>query len=245
MYTNSMRKTLAIVPARGGSKSIPKKNIVDLNGKPLIAYVIRAIKASASVGRVVVSTDDEEIARVARAHGAEVPFLRPKELAEDATPTIPVIEHALRFLEREERYTPEYVLLIQPTEPFVAAEQIDTLFRLVLAKQADSGITMVPVPRIFHPYHVRRLTDEGYLAFVNPRRHYAHPNRQSDPKRYAFGNLYWFRRDAFFREHKIETGRRVGLEIDPMSAFDINTPLDLEIARILMKDFCREKKQAK
>ena len=112
-------------------------------------------------------------------------------------------------------------------------EQIDRLFELIKEKNADSGITMIPSPRIFHPYHVRRVADDGYLEFDNPEAHYKYPNRQSDPKRYAFGNLYWFRRETFLREKKIEAGKRVGLEIDPITAHDINTPLDLEIARVL------------
>lgn len=227
-------ETVAIIPARGGSKSIPKKNIVDLGGKPLIVYAIEAMKRSRSVKRIIVTTDNEEIATIAKRFGAEVPFMRPKELAEDSTPTNPVIMHALLWLERNEKYRPEYVLLIQPTEPFVKSEQIDALYELVVSKKADSGITMIPVPRVFHPYHVRRLTEEGYLEFDNAEMHYKHPNRQSDPKRFAFGNLYWFRRDAFIREGKIEVGKRVGLEIDPVSAHDINTPTDFEFARFLV-----------
>lgn len=228
-------QTLAIVPARGGSKSIPHKNIHPLGGKPLLDYCLRAIRKSRFVDRVIVSTDDKKIAAVAREHGAEVPFMRPPELAQDASPTIPVIEHALLWLEENEGYIPDYVLLVQPTEPFVKPEQIDALFELVVSKRADSGITMIPVPRIFHPYHVRRITPDGYLVFDKPKLHYAHPNRQSDPKRYAFGNCYWFRRDKFLKEKKIEVGKRVGLEIDPLSAHDINAKADMALAEFLLK----------
>ncbi len=226
--------TLGIIPARGGSKSIPHKNIVDLGGKPLIAYAIAAMRESGVVDRVVVTTDDEEIAAVAKKHGAEVPFMRPKELAEDATPGIPVVEHALSWLEEHERYTPEYVLLIQPTEPFVKPEQIREVLARVQEKGADSGITVVAVPRRHHPFHIREINTDGYLVFSDEQNHYAYPNRQSDPKRYAFGNLYWFKREVFLREKKVEVGKRVGVEIDPQSAHDIDGLFDLELARFLV-----------
>lgn len=228
-------QTLCIIPARGGSKSIPKKNIVDLGGKPLISYVIEAAKKSGIVDRIVCTTDDEGIAKVARQYGAETPFLRPAELAQDDTPSLPVIEHALVWLEENEGNKPEYVLLLQPTDPFVMPRQIKDVFDLMLKKGADSGITMEAVPRTHHPYHVRHVTDDGYVEFIDQENHYTHPNRQSDPKRYGFANLYWFRRDAFLREKKIEVGKRVGVEIDPVTAHDINESFDLEIARILVK----------
>lgn len=233
--TPRQQKAVAIIPARGGSKSIPHKNIADLGGKPLIAYCIEALKKSNVVGRIIVSTDDRKIRSVAIQCGAEAPFLRPKNLAEDTTPTIPVIEHALRWLQKHENYKPEYVVLAQPTEPFLKTEHVDALCALVQKKKADSGITMVVVGRTHHPYHVRAVSEKGFLEFDKPELHYAHPQRQMDPKRYAFGNVYCFRRDLFLKELKIEVGKRVGLEIPPVYAHDINTPFDLEIARMMIE----------
>lgn len=228
------RSTVAIIPARGGSKSIPYKNIVDLGGKPLIAYSIEALKKSRVVERIIVSTDDKKIREVALRYGAEAPFVRPKNLAQDTTPTIPVIQHALLWLEKHENYKPEFVILAQPTEPFLKTAHVDSLFALMRKKKADSGITMVAVGRTHHPYHVRVISSGGFLDFENPELHYAHPQRQMDPKRYAFGNLYCFRRDLFLKELKIEVGKRVGFEISPAHAHDINTFFDLEIARMLL-----------
>ena len=225
---------LALVPARGGSKSIPRKNIVDLGGRPLISYALGALRASRHVDRCVVTTDDEEIAACARQWGGETPFMRPPELALDTSPTIPVIEHALRWLADEQGYRPDYVFVVQPTEPFIETRHVDALYDLVTTKQADSGITMIRVPRIFHPYHVRRATLDGYLEFDDNAAHYAHPTRQSDPPRYAFANLYLFRADRFLAERKLEVGKRVGLEVDARAAFDINTPDDLTLARALL-----------
>jgi CMP-N-acetylneuraminic acid synthetase len=224
---------LGLVPARGGSRSIPRKNIRPLAGRPLISHVLGAILASGAVDRVVVSTDDEEIASVARAAGAETPFRRPAELAGDEVSGIAVVEHALSWLASEEAYEPEFVLLVQPTEPFVRPEQIRAAFDLLVERGADSAITTVEVPRNFHPFHVRVADGEGWLRFDRPDEHGAHPTRQSDPPRYAFGNLYWFRREAFLAERQVEPGRRVGLPIDPLSALDLNTEEDWRLAELL------------
>ena len=230
----SKLNNLALIPARGGSKSIPRKNIVDLGGQPILAYCLKAIRESKFINRIIVSTDDRKIANTAKKYNAEIPFLRPSHLAMDNTSTLAVVEHALTWLDENEKYQPDYVLLVQPTEPFIKTEQIDKTFELVINEKADSGITMVEVPRTFHPYHVRYQSEDGYLRFEHPKLHYQHPNRQSDPKRYAFGNLYWFKRMKFLKEKKMEVGKRVGLLIDPITAHDINTPFDLEIAKQLI-----------
>jgi len=225
---------LALIPARGGSKSISRKNIVNLGGQPLLAYCLKAIRESKFINRIIVSTDDRQIANTAKKYNAEIPFLRPSHLAMDNTSTLAVVDHALNWLDENEQYQPDYVLLVQPTEPFIKTEQIDKTFELVLRKKADSGITMIEVPRTFHPFHVRYQLKNSYLRFEHPHLHYKHPNRQSDPKRYAFGNLYWFKAKSFLREKKMEVGKRVGLLIDHITAHDINTPDDLEIAKQLL-----------
>jgi CMP-N,N'-diacetyllegionaminic acid synthase len=224
---------LALVPARGGSKTIPHKNLRPLAGKPLLAHVLEAAGASGVVDRVCVSTDSEEIATAARGAGAETPFLRPAELALDTTPGIDVVEHALDWLQRHEAYEPEWILLLQPTEPFVTSEQIRAALELALERAADSAITMVEVPRNHHPFHVRLIDDRGFLRFEHPNEHETHPTRQSDPPRFAFGNLYWFRRQAFLAERQIEAGKRVGLTIDALSAIDLNTEEDWRLAELV------------
>jgi CMP-N-acetylneuraminic acid synthetase len=143
------------------------------------------------------------------------------------------VEHALRWLAEEEGYEPEFVLLVQPTEPFVRPEQIRAAFELLVERGADSAITTVEVPRNHHPFHVRVADVDGWLRFDRPDEHAAHPTRQSDPPRYAFGNLYWFRREAFLAERQVEPGRRVGLPIDPLSALDLNTEEDWRLAELL------------
>jgi pseudaminic acid cytidylyltransferase len=225
---------LALVPARGGSERIPEKNIKKLGGRPVIEYALRAIAASEAVDRICVSTDNEEIARVAVAAGGEVPFMRPSELARSTTPTAAVVEHALRVLAARESFEPEHVLLVQPTEPFVRPEQIRSALDLMLEQGADSAITVVRVPRTHHPFHVRIRDEDGLLRFEREPEHYAHLRSQDDPPRFAFGNLYWFRREAFLATGRLEAGRCVGLPIDAVSAFDLNEPEDWLVAEALI-----------
>ncbi|MBI2055590.1 MAG: acylneuraminate cytidylyltransferase family protein, partial [Candidatus Sungbacteria bacterium] len=123
-------KILGIIPARGGSKSIPRKNIKELGGKPLIAWTIEAAKKSGVFDRIILTTDDSEIAEVGREWGVEVPFMRPNELAEDHTPTLPVIQHTLAWLEDNESYEPDAVMILQPTTPFRQPHHIQEAVQL-------------------------------------------------------------------------------------------------------------------
>src|SRR3989338_7151887 len=131
-------RILGIIPARGGSKSVPRKNIKELGGKPLIGWTIDAAKASGVLDRIILTTDDNEIAGVGKQSGVEVPFMRPKELAEDKTPTLPVLQHAVEWLKEHERYYPDAVMLLQPTAPFRQAEHIEDAVTLFEQSGADS-----------------------------------------------------------------------------------------------------------
>ncbi len=139
----SKARIIAIIPARGGSKGIPRKNIKLLAGKPMIAYIIEAVKKAKGIDRVLVSTEDVEIAEVAKKYGAEVPFLRPSELAEDGVATLPVLQHMISELQRREGYTPDYVLLVYPTSPLLTTERIEQAVNLALESKADSVVSGV------------------------------------------------------------------------------------------------------
>jgi N-acylneuraminate cytidylyltransferase len=136
---------LVIIPARGGSKGIPRKNIRMFSGYPLIAWSIAAAKKSQSVTRVIVSTDDPEIAAVAREWGAETPFLRPTEFAQDKTTDLPVFEHALKWLKENEKYQPDIVIQLRPTSPIRPLHCVDDAVKILLDHpQADSVRGIVP-----------------------------------------------------------------------------------------------------
>jgi YrbI family 3-deoxy-D-manno-octulosonate 8-phosphate phosphatase len=154
-----MTEVLALIPARGGSKGIPRKNIRNFSGYPLITWSIAAVKQSKSVTRVIVSTDDEEIAAVARQFGAETPFLRPAEHARDNTTDLPVFEHALAWLAEHESYRPDVVVQLRPTSPIRPRGLVDKAIEILLAHpDADSVRGVVPAGQ--NPHKMWRLTDE-------------------------------------------------------------------------------------
>lgn len=151
-----MTEVLAIIPARGGSKGIPRKNIRDFSGYPLIAWSIAAAKQSTFVTRVIVSTDDAEIAAVAREWGAETPFLRPAEFAQDKTTDLPVFEHALKWLAENEKYHPDVVVQLRPTSPIRPTGLVDAAVRILLEHaEADSVRGIVPAGQ--NPHKMWRL----------------------------------------------------------------------------------------
>src|SRR5512133_1061873 len=131
-YGPTMTEIFALIPARGGSKGIPRKNIRNFSGYPLIAWSIAAAKQSELVTRIIVSTDDEEIAAVAREWGAETPFLRPAELAQDKSTDLPLFEHALKLLEEIEGYHPQIVVQLRPTSPIRPKTMVDDAIRILL-----------------------------------------------------------------------------------------------------------------
>jgi len=157
-------KTLAIIPARGGSKEIPNQNVTLLNGKPLIAYTIDAALAARGLDRVIVSTDDQYIAKVAQDYGATA-MMRPAFLATDCTPTLPVLQDVVSRLLREDSYQPDAVMTLQPTSPLRTSSHIDKAIDLFAADpQADSLVSCITVPHRFHPLSIMQKTDDGYIA---------------------------------------------------------------------------------
>lgn len=141
-----MTEVLAIIPARGGSKSIPRKNIRPFAGHPLIAYSIAAGLAAETVNRVVVSTDDEQIAAISRRYGAETPFMRPEEFSQDDTPDLPVFQHALRWLRENEGYRPEMIVQLRPTSPLRRVRHIDQAVHRLLDRPEANAVRTVCVP---------------------------------------------------------------------------------------------------
>jgi N-acylneuraminate cytidylyltransferase len=159
------RAILALIPARGGSKGVARKNILSIAGKPLVAYSILQALASKWINRVVVSTDDQEIADVARAWGAEVPFLRPAWCAEDGSPDIDVFRHALEWFAEHEGYVPEVIVHLRPPGPVRRVEHIDEAIELLLSHPEADAVRSVSVARQT-PYKMWQVTEEGYLKPV-------------------------------------------------------------------------------
>jgi CMP-N,N'-diacetyllegionaminic acid synthase len=224
-----MGRTVAIVPARGGSKGLLRKNLRDLAGKPLIAWTIAAAQAARGVDRLVLSTDDAEIAAVARALGAEI-VERPAELAQDDTPTLPVLRHALDTLGE----APDAVLTLQPTSPLRTAAHIEAAVAAFYADpRADSLVSTVEVPHVFHPRSVMKRDAEGYLA---PYLDEAQPYRRQDkePVFARNGAAIYVTRTARLAEY-VFGGRLIGFAMDAQSSLDIDTAEDLAHAEAILR----------
>ena len=152
-------RAVGIIPARGGSVRVPRKNLYPLGGLPLIAHTIVSALEAGELDRLIVSTDDEEIAAVARRYGAEVPFMRPAEHARPETPDLPVFQHALGWLAEHWDYYPEYVIHLRPTQPFRPPATIDDVVRLLRESGADCVKSLVPVAQ--HPHKMWKIDAEG------------------------------------------------------------------------------------
>ena len=216
---------LALVPARGGSKGVPRKNVSEITpGRTLLHYVAEAAKQTARVDRVLLSTDDEEIARVGRQAGLEVPFMRPRELAADDTPMLPVLRHAIDHVVAG-GWTPEYVVLLQPTSPCRRWQHIDAAISLLMTKGVDSVVTVVEVAKHLSPDYVMKIEDGTLRPFLSDG---LRVTRRQDvrPAYYRDGTVYAFRRDTIDRFANIYGERCLPLVIDARESLSIDSPED-------------------
>lgn len=224
-----MSKVLGVITARGGSKGLPGKNIKPLLGKPLIAYAIEAAKASGVIDRLILSTDDVAIAEVAKKYGCEVPFMRPSELAQDNTPHLPVMQHAVKWLKDNDGYQPDYVVILQPTSPFRRPEHIKDAVDLILTTGADSVISVAEVLENFNSHKTMTIDSTGHLKLLNGNPLYKRPVRRQDlPKEYwSTGLVYLFKTDLLFGAEPNFYGDRTSpLIVDRKYGVDINTAED-------------------
>ncbi len=224
---------VAIIPARGGSKGIPHKNIKLFAGYPLIAYSIAAAKESEYVSRILVSTDDPEIAAVARDWGAETPFLRPAEISGDTTLDLPVFQHAVRWLAENEGYRPDIVIQLRPTSPFRTPGLVDEAIRLLLDHpEADSVRGVVPSGE--NPFKMWRIDEKtGQMHGLIPVEGLAEPYnspRQALPKTYwQTGHIDAIRPERTFMAGESMSGKVIlPLFLDPAIKVDIDNPSDWE-----------------
>lgn len=218
-------KVLGVIPARGGSKGVPGKNIKCLGGKPLLQWTAEAARASRLLTRVVLSTDSEEIAAVGRECGLEVPFIRPSSLSLDTTPTLPVLQHAVRVLEtRSDPF--DAVCLLQPTSPFRNESDIDSCIALMESAQADSVVSVLAVPYEYNPHWVYFREDSGMLRLstgaIEPI-----PRRQDLPPAYhREGSVYVTRRDELMERNSLFGRRVIGYIVDRAENVNIDTASD-------------------
>ncbi len=230
-------EVLALVPARGGSKSIPRKNIRPLAGHPLIAYSIAAGLQARLVNRVIVSTDDEEIAQVARSYGAETPFLRPPEFAQDNSTDFPVFTHALGWLAEQEGYHPDVVIQLRPTSPIRPLELVDQAVQLLLDHtEADSVRGVVPSGQ--NPHKMWRIEADGrmtpLLSAPGIAEPYNAPRQALPPTYWQTGHIDAIRVNTIFEKRSLSGDTILPLVLDTRYMIDIDTLNDWRRAEWLM-----------
>ena len=225
-----MKEVIAIIPARGGSKGLPNKNILPLLGHPLIAYSIKAALDSKLITKVIVSTDSQAIADVALQYGAEVPFLRPAEFAQDLSTDLDVFLHALNWLKENQNYTPDFVVQLRPTSPIRKAELIDSCIQKLADSSAESLRIVTPSP--ITPYKMWRIEDENQpmiplLSVEGTDEPYNEPRQRLPKTFWQIGTLDVIRPELIL-EKKSMTGKKImphivgnewAIDIDEMSSF--------------------------
>ena len=225
---------VAILPARGGSKRFPRKNIAPLAGRPLLAYPVAAALQAKSIDAVYVSTEDDEIAAVAEQWGASVPFRRPNELAGDLVPADAAVADMLRRLRDEQGLLIDIVVLIQPTSPFITPEHIDAaVARLRSEPELDSVTTMSELDHRHHPYNLAFPCNGDRWEFVSAAERNAARIRQSKPVALKFGNLFAARNETMLTEGRF--GKVKGsVLIAPIYSWDVDYPWELHAAESLI-----------
>lgn len=225
---------LCVITARGGSKGIPGKNIQLLGGKPLIAYSIDAAKKSSLITHTIVSTDDQEIADVAREAGGEVPFLRPAELATDIAGHVGVMQHATAYMENALSLTFDYVVIFQPTSPFRTTEDIDGTIQKLIDTQSDSVVSLVELESAYHPMKIKRLDGDRVLPYCMEEPEGT--RRQDLPKAYRRSSaVYAMKRDLLMNKGKLYGDSVAGYVTPPERFIDIDTALDWERAEAMVQ----------
>ncbi len=237
-------RVLGIIPARGGSKRVLRKNIRRLAGKPLIAYTIEAALNSENIDRLIVTTDDDEIAVISREYGASVPFMRPHNLAEDTTPDQPVFKHSLDWLRENDNYSPEIVLNLRPTTPFKTPQIIDEVIETIIDTRADIVRTMSRVEGVHHPYWMY-LLDNGqaspYMKDLDVSSYY---QRQLLPPVYRInGVVDAIKSNLVYEGNILNSNNMRGVVISEKESVDIDTEFDFKLCESLINLDKTETKQ--
>ncbi|MFX0091012.1 MAG: cytidylyltransferase domain-containing protein [Candidatus Hodarchaeota archaeon] len=233
--TQNTPKILGVITARGGSKSIPKKNIVPLLGKPLIAYTIVPALKSKYLTKVLVSSDDPEIIEVSKRYGAEVPFIRPAELATDTALSIDVVIHATALMEEQDNIKYDYIFILQPTTPLRTTADIDGAIEKIIDTGADSVIGVVEVQGR-HPARMVKIKDDRLVSYTEEEPPEGMP-RQQLPRVYSrSGSVYVTKRDLIMNQRTFKGKYSRPWIIPNERDVDIDEAIDLAVAEVLMRD---------
>jgi CMP-N-acetylneuraminic acid synthetase len=228
------KKILGIITARGGSKRIPRKNVKLLAGKPLIAYTIIEAKKSEYINKLIVSTDDEEIAKISKEYSTEVPFMRPNELALDTTLSVDVLIHAVKFLEDNNIFSPDIIVLLEPTAPLRTVDDIDNGIQKHLETDADSVVGVIKGDNR-HPLKAKIIDDDKLKDYIFEEKEIL---RSQDLPSVYFRNgaFYSVKKEVLINERTLYGEDTRPLIMNEINSFDINSDIDFKLAEIIIQN---------
>lgn len=229
------KSILGLIPARGGSKGLPRKNIRQLHGKPLIAWTIGQARASSFFDKIIVSTDDKEIAAIAKEYGAEIPFLRPADLAGDTVPAIAVVEHAVRYFECEGRSF-DYVALLEPTSPMRKKRDFDDAAKLLIDNKAfaDSLVSVGKV-RMEHPAIMKRIVS-GFLRSYEEKNIMINRRQDTEDIFIPYGVIYISKTRTLLEHGSFYQGKTIPFYIERWQEYEVDDIYDLMCIEAVMND---------
>lgn len=225
-------KITAVIPARGGSKGIVRKNVAIIGGKPLIAWSIEEALKCKGIDKVIVNTDDAEIAEVSKAYGAEVPFIRPSELAQDDSPVIEALNYGIDFL-ASQGYSGTHTMQLNPTSPLRTVDHLNSAIELLVENQADSVVTVTEAHT--HPYWCKKI-NSGKLEDFLPEGPDKYKVRQSLPKVYALNGSIFLTSNDLLKKGTYYSSNTVPLVMDSDYSIDIDTPWEMYLANLVLTD---------
>jgi len=237
--TTSKIATIAVIPARGGSVRFKGKNVHPLLGKPLLSYPIEAALRSPLIDRVLVSTDCEAIAQVARQHGAEVPFLRPEAIAQSESPVVDAMIHCVQWLKEEEQCQADYIFLLQPTTPLIEPTQFERVHEIIRKERPDSIVAVTRLDTPSHPFNIRVEEENGMTKFWKGDAHY-HKNTQCTQHFVKAANMWVTSWKTLVEEKRLEGERNFSLPVDWQYALDIDYLEDLQMIEAWLM-YCQDK----
>lgn len=232
-------KVLAIIPARGGSKGVPKKNIKELAGKPLVYYTFEQAKKSKLLSEIIISTDDLEIVNIAKNYNIKAPFIRPDYLAQDDTPTIEVLKHAIEFYQKQ-NVSYDAICILQPTTPFRDENFIDIAIEKFIETNADTLISVLPVPHQYNPHWIFEEVNNHKLKIATGEKNII-PRRQELPKSYfRDGSIYLIKTDIIINKDTLFGEYITFIESSADDFVNIDTIEDWEKAeQIILRNYTK------
>ena len=227
-------KILTVIPARGGSKGIPRKNIISIGGRPLIDYTIKSALQVKRLKDIVVSTEDSEIKSIAKKYGAQAPFTRPDHLSTDQAQSAPVIIDALNRMEEIKNTKYDAVLMLQPTSPLRTSSHIERAVDLFLSQDCDSVVSVVSVGGT-HPFRMKRLVGNQLVNYIDQGFWDMRPRQELPPVYIRNGSIYLIKRDTLISKGQLIGEKCLGMVMNDEESVNIDSPLDLKLARLLLE----------